>query len=92
MSERRYVVELTKPVPASRLPSASQEIARRLGLDVSRVVTLLKDRVGPVSKPVLAAKADAIAAVFLEAGVDVAIYDAAATRPTGASPPRRGRR
>ncbi len=78
MSERRYVVELTKPVPASRLPAASQEIARRLGLEVPRVVTLLKDRVGPVTKPVLAAKADAIAAVFQEAGVPVAIYDAAA--------------
>jgi hypothetical protein len=78
VSERRYVVELTKPVPASKVASASQEIARRLGLEVSRVVTLLKDRVGPVTKPVLAAKADAIAAVFQEAGVPVAIYDAAA--------------
>lgn len=90
MSERRYVVELTKPVPASRLPSASQEIARRLGLDVSRVVTLLKDRVGPVSKPVLAAKADAIAAVFLEAGVDVAIYDAAAYQTDWGKPTQTG--
>ncbi len=96
MSERRYVVELTKVVPASRLPAAAQEIARRLGLEVPRVVTLLQDRVGPVTKPVLAAKADAIATVFQEAGVDVAIYDASSlpyqtlweTEPT--TPPSAG--
>lgn len=87
LSERRYVVELTKPVPSSRLPAASQEIARRLGLEVARVVTLLKDRVGPVTKPVLATKADAIAAVFQEAGVDVAIYDAAVYQTDWGSAP-----
>lgn len=86
MSERRYVVELTKPVPASKLPSASEQIARRLGLEVSRVVTLLKDRVGPVTKPVLPSKADAIAAVFQEAGVDVAVYDAAAYQTDWGAP------
>ena len=76
MSERRYVVELTRPVPATELAAAAGQIARRLGLDVGRVVTLLKERVGPVTKPVLAAKADAIAQVFQDAGVDVAVYDA----------------
>lgn len=79
MSERRYVVELTKPVPGTELTTAAGQIARRLGLDVGRVVTLLKDRVGPVTKPVLASKADAIAQVFQDAGVDVAVYDANAS-------------
>lgn len=79
MSERRYVVELTKPVQGTELTTAAGQIARRLGLDVGRVATLLRDRVGPVTKPVLAPKADAIAQVFQDAGVDVAVYDANAS-------------
>ncbi len=79
VSERRYVVELTKPVTGTDLTSAAGQIARRLGIDVGRVVTLLKGRVGPVTKPVLAEKADAIAQIFQDAGVDVAVYDADAS-------------
>lgn len=101
MRERRYVVELTKPVAASSLPAAALHIAGRLGLEVPRVVTLLQGRVGPVTKPVLAPKADAIAAVFQEAGLDVAVYDASAApdethwdtevRPPAAEPPAQTR-
>ncbi|HEX7000440.1 MAG TPA: tetratricopeptide repeat protein [Trueperaceae bacterium] len=79
MSERRYVVELTKPVPGAELQSAAERVAGRLGLDVGRVLTLLKGRVGPVTKPVLAEKADVIAQVFQDAGLHVAIYDAEAS-------------
>jgi len=79
VSERRYVVELTKPVPGTELQAAAERVAGRLGLDVGRVLTLLKGRVGPVTKPVLAEKADVIAQVFQDAGVHVAIYDAEAS-------------
>ena len=76
MSERRYVVEIARAVPGDRIESAADYVAMRLGMDRQRIRTLLAGRTGPVTKPVLAEKADSIAEVFTAAGVTVLIMEA----------------
>lgn len=76
MSERRFVVEVTRPVPAADVGGVSTRIAERLEMDPQRIHTLLHGRKGPVTKPVLPDKAAAIAEVFMEAGVEVAVVPA----------------
>src|SRR5690606_7986294 len=56
----------------------------RLGMDRQRIRTLLAGRTGPVTRPVLADKADSIAEVFTAAGVTVMIIDAPQQEDTGA--------
>lgn len=80
MDEQRYVVVITRPVPPEKVAQVAQRIAERLNVPVERIVTLLDGRVGEVTKPVLADKADAITEVFAEAGVSVVI-DAARIDP-----------
>ncbi len=80
MDEQRYVVVITRPVPPEKVAHVAQRIAERLNVPVERIVTLLDGRVGEVTKPVLADKADAITEVFAEAGVSVVI-DAARIDP-----------
>lgn len=81
MSEQRYVVEITRPVAPERVERVSYRIADRLSVPVERILTLLDGRAGPVTKPVLADKADAIAEVFGEAGVAVIVSAALMERP-----------
>ena len=76
MSERRYVVEIARAVAGDRIESASDYVAERLGMDRQRIRTLLAGRTGPVTRPVLPAKADSIAEVFTAAGVTVMIVEA----------------
>ncbi len=76
MDEQRYVVEITRPVPPEKVGQVAQRIAERLNVPQERIVTLLEGRVGAVTKPVLADKADAIAEVFAEAGVRVIVAPA----------------
>jgi len=76
MSERRYVVEIARAVADDRIESASDYVAQRLGMDKQRIRTLLSGRTGPVTRPVLAEKADSIAEVFTDAGVTVMIVEA----------------
>lgn len=86
MSETRFVVEITRQVPADAVLDVSALIADRLEMDPERIFTLLNGRVGPVTKPVLSDKAAAIAEVFTAAGVKVAILPAGVT--DGPSLPR----
>lgn len=81
MDEQRYVVEITRPVPPEKVEQVAQRIAERLNVPVDRIVTLLDGRMGEVTKPVLADKADAIAEVFAEAGVRVVVAAARVTPP-----------
>lgn len=76
MSERRYVVEIARAVSDDRIESAADYVAMRLGMDRQRIRTLLAGRTGPVTRPVLADKADSIAEVFTAAGVTVMIMEA----------------
>lgn len=80
MDEQRYVVEITRRVPPEKVEQVAQRIAERLNVPRARIVTLLEGRVGDVTKPVLADKADAIAEVFAAAGVRVVVA-AARTHP-----------
>lgn len=73
MSEQRFVVEITRPVPPEQVDRVARQIATRLELDPERIVTLLDGRIGAVTRPVLGDKADAIAEVFGEAGVRVMV-------------------
>lgn len=81
MDEQRYVVEITRPVPPEKVGQVAQRIAERLNVPHERIVTLLDGRVGEVTKPVLADKADAIAEVFAEAGVRVLVAAARVEPP-----------
>src|SRR5690554_1579934 len=81
MDEQRYVVEITRPVPPEKVGQVAQRIAERLSVPQERIVTLLEGRVGAVTKPVLADKADAIAEVFAEAGVRVMVAAAPVDPP-----------
>lgn len=74
MQERRFVVEVREPVPAARVPDVAASVAERFGMDPGRLHKLLAGRTGPVTKPVLEAKADLIARAFTEAGVAVTVY------------------
>lgn len=75
LNERRFVVEITRPVPAGQLESAATYVAQRLGIDVARIRTLLDGRIGPVSRELVAEKAQAIAKVFGEAEVMVTVVE-----------------
>lgn len=81
MNEQRFVVEITRPVPADAVAEVSAEIARRLDMEPQRIVTLLSERVGAVTKAVLPDKAKAIADVFRAAGVRVVVLPAPETAP-----------
>lgn len=81
MTEQRYVVEITRPVAPEKVELVAERIAGRLNVPHARIVTLLDGRTGPVTKPVLSAKADAIAEVFAEAGVRVLVAAALAEPP-----------
>lgn len=71
MSEQRFVVEVARPVPAAEVDAVAALVAERLRIDAGRIRTLLDGRTGPVTRAIRADKADAIARVFADAGVEV---------------------
>ncbi|MFO7544708.1 MAG: tetratricopeptide repeat protein [Trueperaceae bacterium] len=71
MSEQRFVVEVARPVPAAEVDAVAALVADWLRMDAGRIRTLLDGRTGPVTRPIRADKADAIARVFADAGVEV---------------------
>lgn len=77
LSERRYVVEIARPVPGDDVEAAAKYVANRLGIDVARIRTLLGGRTGAVTRELIAEKAEAIAKVFGEAGVMVTVVERA---------------
>lgn len=86
LSQRRFVVEIARPVAPADVERAAVYIARRLSMDEGRIHTLLSDRTGPVTRDVLADKADAIAKVFKEAGVMVTIVEKPVAEAAGGEP------
>ena len=50
MSEQRFVVEITRPVPPEQVDRVARQIATRLELDPERIVTLLDGRIGAVPR------------------------------------------
>ncbi len=75
MEERRYVVEISRPLGSDLVAAASDAIAARLEMEAERIRTLLSGRVGAVTRPVLHEKALVIAKVFGEAGVSVTVRE-----------------
>jgi hypothetical protein len=71
LSEQRFVVEVARPVPAAEVDAVAALVADWLRMDPDRIRTLLDGRTGPVTRPIRAEKADAIARVFADAGVEV---------------------
>ncbi len=76
VQEDRYVVEVEEPVPAEAVTDIAGRVAARLRMDPARVHKLLDGRVGPVTKPLGRAKAEAILHIFEDAGVNVTIRPA----------------
>ena len=86
LNERRFVVEIARPVPDENLETAAAYVAQRLGIDVARIRTLLAGRTGAVSRELAVQKAEAIAKVFGEAGVMVTVVERAADDAEQKSP------
>ncbi len=75
MEERRYVVEISRPLSPDLVAAASEQVAARLEMEAERIRTLLGGRIGAVTRPVLHEKALVIARVFGEAGVAVTVRE-----------------
>lgn len=75
MEERRYVVEISRPLSPDLVATASDSIAGRLEMEAERIRTLLGGRIGAVTRPVLHEKALVIARVFGDAGVAVTVRE-----------------
>jgi len=75
--ETLWVVDVTAPLPPGRVRLVAAEAAARLHLPAEKLVALLENRIGPVTKPLPKASADRVAEVLDLAGADVAIRSAA---------------
>jgi hypothetical protein len=74
--ETLWVVDVTAPLPPGRVRLVAAEAAARLNLRAEKLVALLENRIGPVTKPLPKASADRVAEVLDLAGADVAIRSA----------------
>jgi hypothetical protein len=92
-----WVVDVTAPLPPGRVRLVAAEAAARLHLPAEKLVALLENRIGPVTKPLPKASADRVAEVLDLAGADVAIRSAeardasdgdSASAPSAAAAPR----
>lgn len=77
----RYVVDVTAPLSPGRVRFVAAEAAARLQLPVEKLVGLLENRIGPVTKPLARASAERVAEVLDLAGAEVAL------RKEGDDPP-----
>ncbi|UCH26010.1 MAG: sel1 repeat family protein [Trueperaceae bacterium] len=68
---RDHVVELMSPVDHDVFPSATVQVALELGIPVEKLAQLLKKGPGIVTKPTRKEKAEKVAQVMREAGLDV---------------------
>jgi hypothetical protein len=68
---RDHVVELMSPVDHDVFPSATVQVALELGIPVEKLASLLKKGPGIVTKPTRKEKAEKVAQVMREAGLDV---------------------
>lgn len=67
------VVEIVAPLPASRVQRVAADASARLDLPVEKLVPLLDNRVGPVTKPLPRASAQRVADVLDAVGVEVEV-------------------
>jgi hypothetical protein len=84
------VVEVTEIVPPENVPIVAARVAERLAMPVERVQKLIDARIGPITRPLRADKAEAIAQTFEAAGVVVAIRPATFEDELDAPPPPSG--
>ena len=84
-TEALWVVDVTAPLPPGRVRLVAAEAAARLNLPAEKLVALLENRIGPVTKPLPKVSADRVAEVLDLAGADVAIRTA---RPGEGQPSR----
>lgn len=87
VDQQRYVVRITHSLSPERVTRVAEVVADELAVPVDRIVTLLHDRVGPVTKAVLAEKAEIIASAFAAAGVPIEVVEATADSPVGSDSP-----
>ncbi|MDZ7707031.1 MAG: hypothetical protein U5J97_03880 [Trueperaceae bacterium] len=71
--ETLWVVDVTAPLAPGRVRWVAGEAAARLQLPAEKLVALLENRIGPVTKPLPKASADRVAEVLDLAGAEVAI-------------------
>ncbi|HKK94175.1 MAG TPA: hypothetical protein VJ925_12130, partial [Longimicrobiales bacterium] len=71
--ETLWVVDVTAPLAPGRVRWVAGEAAARLQLPAEKLVALLENRIGPVTKPLPKASADRVAEVLDLAGAEVSI-------------------
>ena len=74
------VVEIVAPLPTSRVQRVAADASERLDLPVEKLVPLLDNRVGPVTKPLPLGSAQRVAEVLDAVGVEVELRS---VPPTG---------
>jgi hypothetical protein len=81
-----WVVEVTAPLASGRVREVAADAAARLKLPVEKLVALLENRIGPVTKPLPHASASRVAEVLDLSGAEVALRPAEVD-PEAALPP-----
>jgi hypothetical protein len=71
--DQRFVVEVTEPVDPADLERVVERMSVRWKQPRERFLTLLEDRVGPVTQPLQRAPAERVADVLRDAGVAVTV-------------------
>ena len=71
-----WVVEVTAPLASGRVREVAADAAARLKLPVEKLVALLENRIGPVTKPLPRASAARVAEVLDLSGAEVALRQA----------------
>jgi hypothetical protein len=87
-SDTFATVEITAPVPSADVPAVAKRVAARLWMSEARVRRLIDARVGPITKPLRAEKAETLRRVLEREGVSVTTlpFDRA-ERPVAAPSP-----
>jgi hypothetical protein len=71
-----WVVEVTAPLASGRVREVAADAAARLKLPIEKLVALLENRIGPVTKPLPRASASRVAEVLDLSGAEVALRPA----------------
>ena len=78
-ADRLWVVDVVAPLPPGRVRLVAADAAARLNLPAEKLVALLENRIGPVTKPLPRASADRVAEVLDTAGAEVEVRSARAS-------------
>lgn len=71
-----WVVEVTAPLASGRVREVAADAAARLKLPIEKLVVLLENRIGPITKPLPQASAARVAEVLDLSGAEVALRPA----------------